>query len=267
MIKKVFGFVLMISVLIVTSACGGSNNVYTYMIDESFDEFIIMGTSADYAPYEYPKKVNGKQTLVGIDIEIAKVIAKSLGKNLKIINKGFDFLLDDLDSGKLDFVLAGLTPTDKRKEQVDFSMIYYEATQVILTQTKNASKYLTIDDLNQKNVRIGAQIGSIQQNLAESIFTDAQKQYIQSVPDLVLRLSDNQINGVILERPVAEGYVKNIQGLFILDIEIGDKDGGAAVAVKKGNQSLLEGINQVLEQLINSGEMTEIIKTQIELNG
>ena len=54
-------------------------------------------------------------------------------------------------------------------------MIYYEATQVILTQTKNASKYLTIDDLNQKNVRIGAQIGSIQQNLAESIFTDAQK--------------------------------------------------------------------------------------------
>ena len=196
------------------------------------------------------KKVDGKQTLVGIDIEIAKIIAKSLGKNLKIINKGFDFLLDDLNSGKLDFVLAGLTPTDKRKKQVDFSIVYYEATQVILTQTKNTSKYSTIEDLNKKNIRIGAQIGSIQQTLAETVFKDTQKQFIQSVPDLVLRLSNDQINGVILERPVAEGYVKNIQGLSILDIEIGDKDGGAAVAVKKANQSLLDVINQVLQKAV-----------------
>ncbi len=261
---------LMITVLMLfvglLSGCSTSSNIYTYILDESFEGFITLGTSADYPPYEWPKQVDGKNTLVGIDIEIAKEIAIALNKNLKVVNKGFDFLLDDLENGKVDFVLAGMTPTEERAKQVDFSMVYYEAIQVILVQKSMVNTYTTIDSLNLANVRIGAQMGSIQQDLANDTFTVAQKSFIQSIPDLVMRLMDGQVNAVIMEKPVADGYVLNQTSLAIASIQIGDPDGGSAVAVQKGNIELLKVINAVLTDLIESGKMDEIVANAIVLN-
>ncbi|PKK86872.1 MAG: amino acid ABC transporter, partial [Tenericutes bacterium HGW-Tenericutes-8] len=199
------------------------------------------------------------------DIEIAKAIAKAEGKNLKVINKGFDFLLEDLKNGKVDFVLAGMTPTEERAEQVDFSMVYYEAIQVVLVKTLNVETYSSFDALNKSTVRVAAQLGSIQQELAET-FTHAQKQYIQAVPDLVMRLIDGQVDAVIMEKPVADGYIQNQTGLSIASITIGDPDGGSAVAVQKGDQALLASINAVITELISSGKMTEIVNDMILLN-
>ena len=264
MFKKGFIMSILLLTILVLTGCG-SSNVYTYIIDDSYTEYITLGTSADYPPYEWPTRVDGKETLVGIDIEIAKAIAKAEGKNLKVINKGFDFLLEDLKNGKVDFVLAGMTPTAERAEQVDFSMVYYEAIQVVLVKTTNVETYNSFDALNQSTVRVSAQLGSIQQELAET-FTNAQKQYIQAVPDLVMRLIDGQVDAVIMEKPVADGYIKNQTGLNIAPITIGDPDGGSAVAVKKGDQALLDSINAVITDLINSGKMDEIVNEMILLN-
>lgn len=262
--KKIVAVVMLVMSLVVLQGCGQSN-LYTFTLDESYDGFITLGTSADYAPYEWIKKVDGKSELVGIDIEIAKEIAHAMKKNLKVVNKGFDFLLEDLKQGKVDFVLAGMTPTDKRKEEVDFSKVYYEAIQVILINEKNKDTLIDFESLNQASVRIGAQLGSIQQELAED-FTNAQKQYIQAIPDLMMRLGDNQIDAVIVEKPVADGYVANQKGLVIADIAIGDPDGGSAVAVKKGDQAFLEVINSVIDSLITSGKLEEIVVEMISLN-
>ncbi len=261
--KKILLSMMMVAVFLLV-ACSESN-VYTYILDESYDGFITLGTSADYPPYEWPMNVDGKQEIVGIDIEIAKHIATALNKNLKVVNKGFDFLLEDLDQGKVDFVLAGMTPTEERMEIVDFSKVYYEAIQVVLIQEVNKDLYTSFDSLNQSTIRIGAQTGSIQQDLAET-FTNATKQYIQTIPDLVLRLSEGQIEALIVEKPVADGYISNIEGLYIADFLIGDPDGGSAVAVKKGNSELLEVINDVIDELITSGEMDRIVEEMILLN-
>ena len=262
--KKIISGFLMVMIMLVLVGCS-SSNIYTFELDESYEGYITLGTSADYAPYEWIKNVNGKPELVGIDIEIAKEIAHAMKKNLKVINKGFDFLLDDLEQGKVDFVLAGMTPTDKRKEVVDFSVVYYQAIQVVLIDEDNVNQYQSFDDLNLSSVRIGAQLGSIQQELAET-FTNSQKQYIQTIPDLIMRLSDGQIDAVIVEKPVADGYVLNKQGLAISSILIGDPDGGSAVAVQKGNAELLSVINQVIEELISQGKMDEIVLNMISLN-
>ena len=232
----------------------------------SYDSFITLGTSADYAPYEWPMNVDGKQTIVGIDIEIAKEIAKALGKNLKVVNKGFDFLLEDLANGKVDFVLAAMTPTAERAEVVDFSNVYYEATQVILINASQTETYQSIASLDLTTLKIGAQIGSIQQDLAEENFVNAQKQYLQAIPDLVLQLLDGSIDAIIMEKPVADGYVLNQPTLAIAQISIGEPDGGSAVAVKKGDTALLNVINQVLADLISSGKMDEIVNNAILLN-
>lgn len=262
------GLVITVLMLFVgfVSGCSASSNIYTYILDESYEGFITLGTSADYPPYEWPMQVEGKNTLVGIDIEIAKEIAHALGKNLKVVNKGFDFLLDDLENGKVDFVLAGMTPTEERAEQVDFSMVYYEAIQVILIRKTMINTYTSIESLNVSNLRIGAQMGSIQQELTNDTFTIAQKSFIQSIPDLVMRLMDGQVDAVIMEKPVADGYVLNQTSLAISSIQIGDPDGGSAVAVQKGNIELLKVINAVLIDLIESGQMDQIVADAVILN-
>lgn len=264
--KKGFLVAVMILLIGLISGCQTTSNMYTYILDEDFKGFITLGTSADYPPYEWPMNEDGKTTLVGIDIEIAKEIAKASGKNLKVVNKGFDFLLDDLENGKVDFVLAGMTPTEERAKQVDFSMVYYEAIQVVLVKKSMLSTYTSIESLDLASIRIGAQLGSIQQDLAEDTFSVAQKSYIQAIPDLVMRLMDGQVDAVIMEKPVADGYVLNQTSLAIASITIGDPDGGSAVAVQKGNLELLKLINIVLTDLIETGKMDQIVADAINLN-
>lgn len=109
-------------------------------------------------------------------------------------------------------------------------------------------------------------MGSIQQELTNDTFTIAQKSFIQSIPDLVMRLMDGQVDAVIMEKPVADGYVLNQTSLAISSIQIGDPDGGSAVAVQKGNIELLKVINAVLTDLIESGQMDQIVADAVILN-
>lgn len=266
--KKWFNLIALAAVAFATFslvACN-SSNIFTYIIDESYKEYVTMGTSADYPPYEWPLNVDGKQTLVGIDIEIAKHIAEALGKNLRVVNKSFDYLLEDLQAGKVDFVIAGMTPTAEREEVVDFSIVYYEAVQVVLVQDDDVLTYTSIESLNQPTLRVGAQLGSIQADLLADNFPNAQPTILTAIPDLILRLQQGQVDAVIVEGPVAEGYLQNVEGLSIASFAIGEPDGGSAVAVESGNADLLAVINQVLTDLIESGELDNIVNEAILLN-
>jgi len=268
MIKRIFIMSVSVYLMIMLIGCDmASSNTFTFILDESYDSYITMGTSADYPPYEWlTNDGSNNHTVVGIDIEIAKVIANALEKNLKVVNRGFDFLLEDLKSGKVDFVISAMTPTEARAKVVDFSNIYYKATQVVLIKSNDFETFDSIESLNKSNVRIGAQLGSIQQTYAEDIFGLAQKQFIQAVPDLVLGLRNNQLSGVIMERPVAEGFINNLSGLAIADFSIGDPEDGSAVAVRKNNTELLTVINEVIDNLIASGQMDQFVSDFILLN-
>lgn len=266
--KKGFVLGLFIMIGVILMGCtGDSISTYDYILDESFDEFIVMGTSADYPPYEWPETVDGKLTLVGIDIEIAKEIALAAGKNLKVVNKNFDFLLEDLESGKVDFVLAAMTPSDERKERVLFSDIYYHAQQVALIHKDNLETYTSVDALNIQANRIGAQLGTVQQELVDELFKIAQTRYIKQIPTLIMNLQDKQIAALIVERPVAEGYVNNTDNLVVANIDLPQEDdNGFAVAINKNNNDLVIIVNQVLNELKQSGKMDQIIKDMTELN-
>jgi ABC-type amino acid transport substrate-binding protein len=145
---------------------------------------IVLGTSADYPPYEFHKEIDGKDTIVGFDIEIAKAIAKDLGVELEIKDMDFDGLLLALNAGKVDFVIAGMTPDPER--DVEFSKIYYNALQGLLVHADNKDVYKTIDDLTGK--RIGAQKGAIQEKLAKKEIKDLKLKALNKIPDLVLEV-------------------------------------------------------------------------------
>ncbi|MBE5040457.1 transporter substrate-binding domain-containing protein [Ructibacterium gallinarum] len=95
------------------------------------DEKLVMGTNAEFAPFEY---MDDNNEIAGYDVEIAKEIARKMGRELVIENMNFDSLIAALSSGKVDMVIAGMTVDEERKQQVDFSDSYYKAAQVIIVK-------------------------------------------------------------------------------------------------------------------------------------
>lgn len=265
--KLFFGLMLVLGLATLVGCQTESTTVFDFIIDESYTEFIVLGTSADYPPYEWLHiDENNKTQLVGFDIELAKEIAKAVGKNLRVLNRGFDFLLDDLEAGKVDFVISAVTPTPKRAEQVDFSNIYYQSQQSVLIKKSDVEIFNSIESLNKQNIKIGAQLGSIQQDLTTETFPVAQSLFLQSVNDLLFNIQEGKINAIVLEKAVATGFVSNQPEYVIADFEIGNSEDGAAVAVKKGNEALLTIVNEVIASLIESGKMDQFVTDAILLN-
>lgn len=222
---------------------------------------IVLGTSADYPPYEFHKEIDGKDTIVGFDIEIAKAIAKDLGVELEIKDMDFDGLLLALNANKVDFVIAGMTPDPER--DVDFSQIYYKALQGIVVNTENKDVFKTIDDLTGK--KIGAQKGAVQEELAKSEIKDLQLKSLSKIPDLVLEIKHNKIDALVMEKPVAEAYVDKNDDLHLMDLTLDDGEGGSSVAVKRGEQELMDLIDETLDKLIKDGSIDKFVIEAIEM--
>jgi len=237
----VFGFSL--------SACSNSSNVFDFVLDEDYTEFVTMATSADYPPYEnIVEGEDGKST-----------VARALGKNLRVVHKGFDFLIEDVRSGKVDFIIAGLTPTPSRALIIDFSQSYYtEETvdQVVLIHKDNVALYQDIEDLNVAGVRVGAQTGSIQAEFAEYFTPLATAKIIQDLNELLNNLNNKQIEALFTEGPVADTHINSGYPDFV-KLELSSLAGyeGNAVGVQKGDTELLAVINDVIDQLILDGQI------------
>ena len=128
---------------------------------------LIVGTSADYAPYEFHTTVNGKDKIVGFDISVANEIAKRLGVKLVVQEMSFDALLGAVKTGKVDMVVAGMTATPEREQEVAFSEPYFVDKNVVMTLKKNANKLANLNDL--KKATLAAQISSIQEDAAKQV--------------------------------------------------------------------------------------------------
>jgi len=225
---------------------------------------IIVGTSADYAPYEFHTLIDGKDTIVGFDIEIAKEIAKDLGVELEIQDMGFDGLLQALNSDKVDFVIAGMTPDEERKKSVDFTDIYYKAQQGVMVRAEDKDKYKTIEDLKGK--KVGAQSTTIQEGIVKEQMPESQLVSLTKIPDLVMELLNKKVEAIVVELPVAKGYVNNNDKLAISDIQVQEDTGGSAIAVKKGNQELVDLMNKTLKRLQEDGSIDRFVAEANEMN-
>lgn len=268
---------LMMALVLVLVACGGKDTNGDVDLDQDenqagqetlskLDEIkaagkIVLGTSADYPPYEFHKEVDGKDTIVGFDIEIAREIAKALDVELEIKDMDFDGLILALNADKVDFVLAGMTPDPER--DVDFSKIYYRALQGVLISTDKADELKAVEDLYGK--RIGAQKGTIQEKIAEAEIEDLDLKGLAKIPDLVLEVKHGKIDAVIMEKPVAEAYADRHDDLVLMDLTFEDTEGGSSVAVKKGNPELIEEINKILEGLMEDGSVDQYVIEAIEM--
>ena len=216
---------------------------------------IVVGTSADYPPYEFHLLPELESEMVGIDIDIAEAIAANLNVKLEIKDIVFSKLFDELAAGNIDLALAGLSPTESRKHIVDFSIPYYQAIQNMLIRAEDKDRITVLDDLRGKIV--GTQKGSIQEDMARNLVNGATFFLHEGIDELIAALLQKKVDAVILEKPVAETFATRNKGLLNLECSAGSQPLGSAAAVRKGDVDLLERVNLVLEKLILENKITE----------
>lgn len=237
---------------------------------------IILGTSADYPPYEFHAQVDGKDTIVGFDLEIAKEVAKDLGVELEIKDMDFDGLLAALTSGNIDIIISGMTPTEERKQNVDFSNIYYFAEHGVIIRKADEAKYAA-DVASLKDAMIGAQRGTIQVKLAKMHVkgiaedqTEAPNDQIKELAklsDLVMELKNSKVEAVVAELPVAKAYLTANDDLMLAPYTFKDDVGGNAIAVKKGETALVAEINKTIARLASEGKIDAFVAAASEQIG
>lgn len=224
---------------------------------------LVVGTSADYPPYEFHTMANGKDEIVGFDIDIAKEVAKELGVELEVKDMDFDGLLVALQAGKVDMVFAGMTPTDERKENADFSDIYYTATHRFILRSGEEGSVKSFDDLKGK--KIGVQKGSIQEGIAKENFDEANIKSLAKVTDLVLDLKNKKVDAILIEEGVAKINCDKNKDIAMSDFVVTDENGGAAIALKKGSTELQTEVNKTISKLKEEDKITKFVSDANDL--
>lgn len=224
---------------------------------------LVVGTSADYPPYEFHTMANGKDEIVGFDIDIAKEVAKELGVELEVKDMDFDGLLVALQAGKVDMVFAGMTPTDERKENADFSDIYYTATHRFILRSGEEGSVKSFDDLKGK--KIGVQKGSIQEGIAKDNFDEANIKSLAKVTDLVLDLKNKKVDAILIEEGVAKINCDKNKDIAMSDFVVTDENGGAAIALKKGSTELQTEVNKTISKLKEEDKITKFVSDASDL--
>ncbi|WP_078379874.1 transporter substrate-binding domain-containing protein [Sutcliffiella halmapala] len=256
--KKWFLFSLM-SILVVglLAACGTSNNddqTSGSGEGEGKKEVLRMGTSADYPPFEYIDTTVGEE-IIGFDIDLAKAITEKLGYELQVQDIDFGSLITAMDAGNIDLILAGMTPTEERLKQVDFTDVYFTANYMIVSlKDSNITKY---EDLEGKV--IGAQLGSIQYDKAEEIAEEINVKKIENrdrIPQLIQELKTGRIDVAIIEDTVMKGYLEKDENLSGFLLDAGEE--GSAIALPKDSELTAE-FNRVLADMKENGELEELV--------
>lgn len=266
-LKKIVGISLVVATMVAFTACGAKQNSSADGAQDKSQSAamqkikksgkLVIGTSGDYPPYEFHKSVDGKDEIVGFDVEIAKQVAKDLGVQLEIKDMKFDGLLAALDQGNIDIIVAGMNPTEERKKNVDFSNVYYTAVQSVVVRAADKDKIKSTDDLKGK--KVGVQKGSTQEEIAKTQVSGAQAVALPKISDLILSLKNNRVDAVIVELPVATSNVNPNKDLFISDIKVKNEVEGSAIAVKKGSADVLQSINKTIDRLTKDKSIDKFV--------
>ncbi|MBS9338001.1 ABC transporter substrate-binding protein/permease [Fructobacillus parabroussonetiae] len=216
---------------------------------------LVVGLSADYAPYEFHTQQNGKDKIVGFDVSLAQAIAKKLDVKLEIKDMGFDALLGSLKTGKIDMIVSGFTANEERRQQVDFSKVYLKAPQTMLVLKKNENKYNSLEKLSGQ--KVGAQTQTVQEDTAKSI-DGASVVSLQKYPNLISQLTQGVLAGIVTEKPIADAYAEQNKSFAVVNPGFSsDTTGASAVAVPKNSPALLAKVNAVVDKVTTDGTFSK----------
>ena len=219
---------------------------------------LIMATNAYFPPYEYYEG----DKIIGIDAEIAEAIAKELGLELEIKDMQFDSIITSVKEGSADFGLAGMTISEDRLKEVDFSISYASGVQSIIV--KEGSPITTVDDLYADGAayEVGVQLGTTGDIYSTDDFGDDLVTQYTNGNEAVGALLGGDIDCVIIDNEPAKAFVAANEGLKILETSYADED--YAACFKQENDALREAVDAAIKKLTQDGTIDAIIDKYIK---
>ena len=219
-----------------------------------------MATNAAFPPYEMISDNGGFE---GIDVEIATLIAQKLGLELVVDDMEFGSVITSVQGGKSDIAMAGLTVTEERKQNVDFTESYATGVQVIIVP--EGSDIQTVDDL-ANNKMIGVQDGTTGYIYCSSPVEDGGygEDHVTSYPNgamAIEALKGGKVDAVVIDNEPAKAFVQANAGLKILDTEYIVEN--YAIGISKDNNGLRDAVNNALKELIADGSVQLIVDKYI----
>lgn len=242
--------------------------------DSGGDDVFRVGMEAGYAPFNWTQmddanggvKIDGNPEYAGgYDVEVAKRIAEGLGKELVIVKTEWDGLVPSLNSDKIDAIIAGMSPTEERKETIDFSDNYYNSDLVMVVKKGGDYENATsIQDFS--GAKITAQLNTFHYSVIEQINGVSQQPAMDSFPAMRVALESGIIDGYVSERPEGVSASSANENFAMVEFKEGfetsEDDTAIAVGVKK-NSELTDKINEILAG-ISEEEQIKIMDAAIE---
>ena len=232
---------------------------------------LVVGTEVLYAPFEfYATDEDGNEYAAGFEMEMVRKIAADLGVEVELVDQSFTSLITGLRNGDFDMIVGGFLATEERKEVVDFADPYRQGAQILVVREADLDTYTTKESLKGKI--IGAQVGALQQTIAEEQFPEPDYNHLllDKVPVLLMDLKAGNIDGVLCADLVAKMYMLKYDGLAISQVPIEYDDVGVSVAIRKSekgddNATLLAAINASIHDALDSGEFDQWVDEAVAL--
>ena len=223
--------------------------------NKSDDKTLILGTSADYKPYEFIDTKNDK--IVGFDVDLAKALGKKTGYTVKVKDIDFNSLITAMNADKVDFIMAGMKKTPERAKNADFTEPYFtDQNEIVVNKDSNIK---SVEDLKGKTV--GVQAGSIQETKAIEVSKKVgfKVENRNRIPEMVEELKAGRFDAVVIEQSVASGYLNKLpemQGELMQEFF---EQSGSAVALPKGSK-LTPKFDKALKELKEDGTVDKLVK-------
>ena len=220
---------------------------------------MVIATASGYMPYEFVDISSANQDVIGVDMALGDKIIEKLSDKLgvevkkKVEDTTFTANLAAVAADQVDIMLAGMSPTEERKQNMDFSDVYLKAEQRIMVRKADADSYKDIDSFNGKTIAV--QKNTTQEKIAQGSMPGVSVTSMEKIPLAVLELTTNKADGVVIESTVAQPYLIANPDLVLCDAELPEdvryKD--TAIAVPKGNEDFLELINETIKECQDAG--------------
>lgn len=275
--KKIIALIAVLAMVISLAACGGSIDPNKDLNNVKSAGVLKVGMECAYAPFNWTqtdnsdgavKIANAEGYANGYDVQIAKSVANRLGVKLEVYSYEWDALIPAVESGKLDCIIAGMSPTDERKETIDFSSNYYISNLVIIT--KKDSSYASATSLADfAGAKINAQDGTFHADAAKQI-KDVKTEVAKDFTVLYAAVTSGTIDGYIAEEPTAYAMcAKNddLTYVALVNNDTGFKcdegDTAIAVGLRKGS-SLNEDVSAAIDE-ITEDSRADLMKRMVDI--
>ena len=284
-VKRTLALLMAASMALAVSACGSSDTAETTTTgsDTASDTSetsdlgpvltrikesgkMVVATASGYMPYEFIDISSTDQKVIGIDMALGDKIAEKLSEKLgvdvekEVEDTTFTANLAAVAADQVDIMLAGMSPTEERKQNMDFSDVYLQAEQRLMVRAEDADKYKDLSDFDGKTIAV--QKNTTQETNAKEVLTNSSITSLEKIPLAVLELTTGKADGVVIESTVAQPYLIANPDLVLCDAQLPDdrryKD--TAVAVPKGNEDFLEIINETIQECKDAGLIDQWIE-------